>query len=80
MTRNNDEVVTYRRRLDLVGFELREVEAAPPFFINYASGFELLASTGFRGQLWHRGSELAVEPGRVLCARPGEVISVQRVS
>lgn len=54
------------------------MDEAPSSFINYASGFEWVGSTGFCGQLWHRGAELFIEPGRVLCARPGDVVSLRR--
>jgi AraC-like DNA-binding protein len=79
MTRSSEDTVLYLRRADLPGFELRCVDSVRSSFVNYASGIELIASNGFQGQLWHRGAELLLEPGRVLCARPGEVSTVRRV-
>lgn len=80
MTRSSEDMVLYLRRADLPGCELRRVDSVRSSFVNYASGVELIASSGFRGQLWHRGAELLLEPGRVLCARPGEVSTVRKVS
>lgn len=80
MARTHDEPITYRRRSDLPGFELWQLDGVPASFVHYASGFELLTSTGFRGQLWHRGGEFQFHPGDVLCARPGEVVSVRQLA
>jgi AraC-like DNA-binding protein len=76
---NNTETIRYQRWPDLPGVELRSVSNSTRCFDFYSTGFEFLASSGWRGEVWHRRTRQVVEPGWVLSAHPGDVFVSERV-
>jgi AraC-like DNA-binding protein len=45
----------------------------------YNTDFEFLAPSSWSGDVRHRGTTSLLEPGAVLCARPGEVVAARRI-
>jgi AraC-like DNA-binding protein len=76
---NPQETVSFQRRPDLPGVEVRTVDDSAYTWDSYSTGFEFLTPTTWRGMIWHRQNERVLEPGQVLCAHPGEVVSARRV-
>ncbi|HYP77630.1 MAG TPA: AraC family transcriptional regulator [Polyangiaceae bacterium] len=76
---DNREVVSFHRRRELSGVEIRSLSHSARAFHAYSTDFEFFAPSTWRGELWHRRRQTLVEPGTVLCAHPGEVFSVRRV-
>jgi AraC-like DNA-binding protein len=73
------ESVAFFRRSELPGVEVRTVNDSDRAWRCYATDFEFMAPSSWRGQVWHRRREALLEPGMVLCAHPGEVFLAQRV-
>jgi AraC-like DNA-binding protein len=71
--------VTFKRRAELPGVEIRCVENSSQAFRHYNADFEFFVTRSWRGQLWHRQRELNIEPGTIVCAQPGEVTLARRV-
>ena len=73
------ERVSLYRNGGLAGVEARLVGDSARPFCYYSTGFEFLAPDSWSGEVRHRGATVPLEPGAVLCARPGEVFAAQRV-
>jgi AraC-like DNA-binding protein len=73
------EQVRLCRNGGLVGVEARLVGDSARAFCYYSTGFEFLAPESWSGEVRHRGVTAPLEPGAVLCARPGEVFAAQSV-
>lgn len=73
------EPVSLYRNGGLDGVEVRFVGDSARAFCYYSTGFEFLAPESWSGEVRHRGVTAPLEPGAVLCARPGEVFAAQRV-
>jgi AraC-like DNA-binding protein len=76
---NTRESVAFFRRSELFGVEMRTVNDTARPWRCYATDFEFMAPSTWRGELWHRRRQALLEPGMVLCAHPGEVFLAQRV-
>jgi AraC-like DNA-binding protein len=76
---NSRETVAFFRRNELSGVEVRTVNDSSRAWRCYATDFEFLAPSTWRGEIWHRRRQAMLEPGMVLCAHPGEVFLAQRV-
>ncbi|HKO50535.1 MAG TPA: AraC family transcriptional regulator [Polyangiaceae bacterium] len=74
------EVVTFHRRRELAGVEIRSLKNSASAFRCYSTDFELFAPISWRGEIWHRRRQALIGPGTVLCARPGDVFFSQRVT
>lgn len=73
------EAVSFRRRSELPGVEVRTVANSARTWRFYSTDFEFLAPTNWQGEVWHRRRQTVIDPGMVLCAHPAEVFLVQRV-
>jgi len=73
------EIVSFHRRRDLLGVEIRSLRNSGRAFHSYSTDFEFFAPSTWHGELWHRRRHAVVEPGTVLCAHPGEVFLARRV-
>lgn len=69
----NQEVVSFQRRQELAGVEIRTVHDSAQSFRSYCPEFEFLTPVGWRGEVWHGRRQAVLEPGSVLCAHPGDV-------
>ena len=76
---NTRESVAFFRRSELFGVEMRTVNDSARLWRCYATDFEFLAPSTWRGEVWHRRRQALLAPGMVLCAHPGEVFLAQRV-
>jgi AraC-like DNA-binding protein len=77
MTR--EESVRFRRRDDLPGLEVRDVENSGRRWRCFSTGYEFLAPRTWRGEVLHRRTQYAVVPGTLFCSRPGEVFTTPRI-
>jgi len=73
------EAVSFQRRSELSGVEVRSFTHSARPFHAYSTDFAFFAPSTWRGELWHRRRQSLLEPGAVLCAHPGEVFSARRV-
>jgi len=73
------EIVSFHRRKELAGVEVRSLKNSARTFHAYSTDFEFFAPSTWHGELWHRRRQSVVGPGAVLCAHPGEVFSARRV-
>lgn len=73
------ETVSFRRRSDLDGVEVRSVCNSSRAWQYYTTDFEFHAPSSWHGEIWHRRRQTTIQPGSVLCAHPGEVLVVRRV-
>jgi len=75
--------VTFSRRQDLPGVEIRTVHTESGFCgdncAGYSSDFEFLGPVTFCGEIWHRQRWLVASPGWLFAASPGEVFVGRRV-
>src|SRR6478735_818258 len=78
-TLDDREVVSFHRRRDLSGVEVRSLKNSKRTFHVYSTDFEFFAPSTWQGELWHRRRQTVVGPGTVVCAHPGEVFSARRV-
>jgi AraC-like DNA-binding protein len=76
---NTQESVAFFRRSELFGVEVRTVNDTSRPWRCYATDFEFMAPSTWRGEIWHRRRQALLEPGMVLCAHPGEVFLARRV-
>jgi hypothetical protein len=81
MTVQNDsrERVSFHRHSAVEGVEVRIFGDSAGTWSSYNSDFEFLAPSSWSGEVRHRGSTSLVEPGTVLCGRPGEVFAARKV-
>jgi AraC-like DNA-binding protein len=77
--RNSEEIVSFHRRNELPGVELRSLKNSDRAFRCYSTDFEFFAPSTWHGELWHRRQKVILSPGSVLCAHPEEVYLVRRV-
>jgi AraC-like DNA-binding protein len=73
------ETIQYHRRPDLPGIELRSVRDSARCFRHYSTGFEFLAPSTWRGEVWHRRRREILQPGWVLSSHPGDVFVGEHV-
>jgi len=73
------ESVSFQRRRELSGVEVRSLKNSTRTFHAYCTDFEFFAPSTWHGELWHRRRQAVIEPGTVLCAHPGEVFMARRV-
>ena len=73
------EIVSFQRRGELPGVEVRSLENSARAFHGYSTDFEFFAPRTWHGEVWHRRQHAVMRPGSVLCAHPGEVFLVRRV-
>ena len=77
--REPEETVSFSRRNELPGVEVRAVGNSRRTWTCYSADFELLVPTSWCGEIRYRDRSFIVEPGTVFCAHPGEVFSARRV-
>lgn len=75
----NRETVAFYRRNELFGVEARTFNDSSRPFRCYATDFEFMAPSTWRGEVWHRRRQHVLAPGTVLCAHPGEVFLSRKV-
>jgi len=76
---NSEEIVTFHRRNELAGVEIRSLKNSARAFHGYSTDFEFFAPSTWHGEIWHRRKQAVMEPGAVLAAHPGEVFLARRV-
>ena len=76
---DSQETVLFQRRGDFPGVEVRTVPASNAAWRSYCAEYEFMNPQSWRGEVWHRQRRETLEPGRVLCAHPGEVYRATRV-
>ncbi len=76
---NSEEIVSFQRRSELLGVEIRSLRNSARAFRGYSTDFEFFAPSTWVGELWHRRQQAVMGPGTVLCAHPGEVFLARRV-
>jgi AraC-like DNA-binding protein len=74
-----EERVGFRRRDDLPGVEVRDVENSGRRWRCFSTGYEFLAPRTWHGEILHRRARYQVVPGTMFCARPGEVFTTPRI-
>src|SRR4051812_46696018 len=74
-----EETVGFRRRPDLAGVEVRDVENSGRRWRCFATGYEFLAPRTWRGEILHRRRQGAVVPGMAFCVYPEEVFTTPRI-
>jgi AraC-like DNA-binding protein len=67
------ESMSFHRNRRLGGVEVRTVHDSASTWCCFSSDFEFLAPASWAGEVRHRGRTRVLEPGRVLCLRPGDV-------
>jgi AraC-like DNA-binding protein len=78
-TADDREIVSFHRRRELSGVEVRSLKNSKRAFHAYSTDFEFFAPSTWQGEVWHRRRQTLVGPGMVACAHPGEVVSARRV-
>jgi AraC-like DNA-binding protein len=78
-THESPETVSFHRRSELPGVEVRTLRNSDRPWRRFATEFEFLAPSSWQAQVWHRRREAVIAPGFVLCAQPGEVFAAERV-
>ena len=76
MERGMKEIVSYHRRGDLPGVELRCLQNSKRLWRHFCTGFELLIPETWQGQVLYRQVCHSVGPGSIFCAAPGHAFSV----
>lgn len=71
--------MSFNRRSDVPGIEVRSLSHCETPWCRISSEYEFLAPASWQAQIWHRRRVGGIAPGLVLCAHPGEVLSVERV-
>jgi AraC-like DNA-binding protein len=74
-----EERVEFRRRDELPGVEVRDVDNSARHWRCFSTGYEFLAPRTWRGEIRHRRACYTVVPGTMFCARPGEVFTTPRI-
>lgn len=78
-TSNQGPSISFYRRSELAGVEVRTLRNSQKLWYHYCTEYEFFAPSSWRGEIWHRRRAPVVAPGFLLCAHPGEVFSVERV-
>jgi AraC-like DNA-binding protein len=73
------ETVSFHRNGGIDGVEVRIFGDSAQTWSFYSTDFEFLAPNSWAGEVCHRGTTRLLEPGAVLCTRPGEVIAARKV-
>ncbi|MFZ5891699.1 MAG: helix-turn-helix domain-containing protein [Myxococcota bacterium] len=73
------ETVVFRRRAELPGVEVRDVEGSARHWRCFSLGYEFLTPTTWQGDIVYRRHQERLSPGDVFCSYPGEVFSTPRV-
>jgi AraC-like DNA-binding protein len=73
------ELVSFYRHTELPGVEIRALRDCARTFHCYSTEFQFFVPITWRGEVWHQRRLVAMGPGTVLCARPGEIFSCRRV-
>jgi AraC-like DNA-binding protein len=76
---NSQEVVSFHRRRELAGVEIRSLTNSARAFRCYSTDFEFMAPLTWHGEIWHRRRQAVMDRSTVLCAHPGEVFFTRRV-
>jgi AraC-like DNA-binding protein len=76
---NTPENASLYRSDAACGAEVRVVGDSARAWSFFSTGFEFLAPSSWSGDVRHRGATLRLEPGALLCVRPGEVFAAQKV-
>lgn len=71
---NTTSCITFLRHPALAGLELRQVENSDRSWGFLNTDYQFLISTSWTGMVWHRQRDELLAPGRMLCARPGELL------
>jgi AraC-like DNA-binding protein len=81
MTAQNksEERVSFHRNGGVEGVEVRIFGDCGRTWSAYNADFEFLAPSSWSGEVRHRGATSLVEPGTVLCGRPGEVFAARKI-
>lgn len=74
-----EEMVCFRRRAELAGVEVRDIENSARRWRCFSTGFEFLAPRTWQGDIRHRRRQQTVVPGMVFCIHPEEVFTTPRV-
>ena len=73
------KIVSFQRRSELPGVEVRSLQNSARAFRCYSADFEFFQPLTWHGEVWHRRRRAVMRPGMVLSAHPSEVFLVQRV-
>ena len=73
------ERVSFHRNLEVEGVEVRIFSDSAHAWSFYNTDFEFLAPSSWTGDVCHRRVTSLLEPGAVLCARPGELLAARKV-
>ncbi|HKO54157.1 MAG TPA: hypothetical protein VJV79_40895, partial [Polyangiaceae bacterium] len=76
---NARESVSFHRRSELAGVEIRSLKNSARAFRFYSTDFEFLAPISWHGEIWHRRRQALMDSSTVLSAHPGEVFFTRRV-
>ncbi|HKO52018.1 MAG TPA: helix-turn-helix transcriptional regulator [Polyangiaceae bacterium] len=75
----SEEIVSFHRRSELPGVEVRSLKNSARAFRCYSTDFEFFAPSTWHGEIWHRRQHARMDPGALLCSHPGEVFLARRV-
>lgn len=67
------EAVSFRRRREVPGVEVRRVEDSRADFRYFTPDYEFLSAGSWRGEIIEPHGRVRLEPGMLVCLRPGEV-------
>jgi AraC-like DNA-binding protein len=73
------EAVTFFRRQELPGVEIRDVENSSRRWRCFGTGFEFMAPRSWSGDILYRRQQRTLRPGMLFCSHPGEVYTTPRV-
>jgi AraC-like DNA-binding protein len=73
------ELVSFHRRSELPGVEIRSLHNCARRFHCYSTEFQFFVPVTWSGEVWHQRRQLVMVPGAVLCAHPGELYFCRRV-
>ena len=76
---NTEEIVSFHRRSEFPGVEVRSLANSARAFRCYSTDFEFFAPSSWYGEIWHRRQLARMAPGSLLCSHPGEVFLARRV-
>jgi AraC-like DNA-binding protein len=73
------ESVNFHRDGAVEGVEVRAVRRSACTWSSYSADYEFFAPSSWSGEVFHRRMTGILEPGGVLCARPGELVTARNV-
>ena len=74
-----EESVGFRRRKEVPGVEIRDVENSGRQWRCMSTGYEFMTPRTWRGEVLHRRTQQVVVPGTMFCALPGDVFTTPRI-